>query len=578
MNKAAKLFWCVAALLTISLTYFVTLSGSVVTADNTAQTLPFAQNWTNVGLITTNDNWSGVLGIEGYLGQDIAAGTGADPQTVLGTSTVANDLDVVANQTAPNTVTSGGVAEFEIENPVVALQGSGTADAPYLLIYLNTTGQSNVNVAYNVRDIDGSTDNAIQQVALQYRVGSTGDFTNLPAGYIADATTGPGEATMVTPISVTLPAAANNQPLVQVRVITTNAVGSDEWVGIDDINITAGGGGPTPTPTPTATPTPTPTPTPTATPTPTPISSPTPTPTPNPANDTFVDMNGDGRSDYVVVRNIGSGPSGQLRWFILNPANGAISTYDWGTASDWYTPGDFDGDGKDDVAVWRPGSQATFYILQSASMTFRTQDFGQSGDDATVIADYDGDGKDDVAVYREGINAGDQSRWYYIAQGSSTFNIVNWGVSGDIPVTGDFDGDGKDDFVVQRGVGANGRFYRRFATGQFDSIDFGLASDILVCADYDGDGKTDLGVSRLSGGNWVWETIRSSNGSQTSNTWGVSTDLHVQGDYDGDGKDDIAIWRPGSTGTFFVVGSTAGIFTQNWGTTSDAPVASYNVR
>jgi len=36
-------------------------------ADNTAQFLPFSQNWVNTGLITTNDNWSGVPGIVGFL-------------------------------------------------------------------------------------------------------------------------------------------------------------------------------------------------------------------------------------------------------------------------------------------------------------------------------------------------------------------------------------------------------------------------------------------------------------------------------------------------------------------------------
>ena len=35
-----------------------------------------------------------------------------------------------------------------------------------------------------------------------------------------------------------LPAAADNQPLLQVRIITANAVGNDEWVGIDDIAVT----------------------------------------------------------------------------------------------------------------------------------------------------------------------------------------------------------------------------------------------------------------------------------------------------------------------------------------------------
>ncbi|MBL9148784.1 MAG: hypothetical protein JNM94_08845 [Phycisphaerae bacterium] len=210
-------------------------------ADGVYQTLPFTQNWTNTGLITANDNWSGVPGIIGFLGQDITTTTGINPQTLLTVSTVANDVDVIANQTN-TTISNGGVAEFEITDPAVALQGSGTADAPYIQLHLDTSGQSNITLAYNVRDLDGSADNAIQQLALQYRIGDTGSFTDIPAGYIADATTGPSLATLVTNISLTLPAACENQPNLQVRIITTNAVGSDEWVGIDDISVTAGGG------------------------------------------------------------------------------------------------------------------------------------------------------------------------------------------------------------------------------------------------------------------------------------------------------------------------------------------------
>ncbi len=207
-------------------------------ADNTAQTLPFSQDWSNTGLITTNDTWTGVPGIIGFRGDGLVASTGVDPQTVLTESTVVN---VIANQTNPNTLTTGGVAEFQITNPTVALQGSGTARAPYIQLHLNTTGKTGINISYKVRDIDGSTDNSIQPVALQYRVGSTGTFTNVPAGFIADATEGPSLATKVTPVSVTLPAAVDNQPLIQVRIITTDAVGSDEWVGIDDINVTGSG-------------------------------------------------------------------------------------------------------------------------------------------------------------------------------------------------------------------------------------------------------------------------------------------------------------------------------------------------
>ncbi len=217
-------------------------------ADTTPQTLPLSQNWTTTTLITANDNWSGVPGIEGYLGQDITTVTATDPQTLLGVSGIANDLDVIANQTNPNTLTNGGVAEFDgIANPSIALNGSGTADAPYVIFYLNTTGSSGVTLHYNLRDLDGSVDNAIMPVALQFRVGTSGNFTNVPAGFVADATTGPSLATLVTPVCAVLPAGANNQAQVQVRVMIANAAGNDEWVGVDDIVIdTAGCGAPLP--------------------------------------------------------------------------------------------------------------------------------------------------------------------------------------------------------------------------------------------------------------------------------------------------------------------------------------------
>lgn len=247
-----------------------------VRADNTAQTLPFSQNWASTALITADDNWTAVPGITGYRGDDITTSTGTDPQTLLADGTAV--VDVIANQSNPNTLTTGGVAEFDgIANPVVALQGSGTADAPFILLTLNTTGQSNITVSYNIRDVDSSSDNAIQPVALHYRVGNTGSFTNIAAAYIADATSGPSLATLVTPVSVTLPAAAENQSTVQLRIMTTNAAGNDEWVGIDDISITSG---PVPTasstsiPTNTSTPTDGPTLTPTITQTPTATTAP----------------------------------------------------------------------------------------------------------------------------------------------------------------------------------------------------------------------------------------------------------------------------------------------------------------
>jgi len=196
---------------------------------------PFQQNWNNTGLITTNDIWSGVPSIIGYRGDIDGTVTGVDPQTVL--QDLSGVVNVMANQTNPNTYTTGGVAEFEITDPVVALQGSGTADAPNIVIFLNTTGVSNIRVKYDLRDIDGSGDNAVQPVALQYRIGTSGNYINIPAGFVADATTGPSIAELVTSVNVVLPPECNNQEQLQLRIITTNAVGNDEWVGIDNIVI-----------------------------------------------------------------------------------------------------------------------------------------------------------------------------------------------------------------------------------------------------------------------------------------------------------------------------------------------------
>lgn len=230
---------------TLSAALLVALASGQASADATPQALPFSQNWSNADLITTNNVWTGVPGIEGYNGADgSTTASGTDPQTVI-VVPPNNALNVTANQTNPNTNTAGGLAEFALTNPVVALQGSGTADYPHLLITLNTTGASAVRVRYNLRDIDGSADNAVQAVALQYRVGDTGNFTNVPEAFVADATSGPSLADLVTPVDVTLPGATANQPLVQLRIITANAPANDEWVGVDDLEITAAGSGPT---------------------------------------------------------------------------------------------------------------------------------------------------------------------------------------------------------------------------------------------------------------------------------------------------------------------------------------------
>lgn len=196
----------------------------------------FSQNWTNVGLITADDNWSGVPSVEGHLGDGLTGLTGADPRTIIAFGT--GTLDVIANNTDPSAATSGGVYEVEGGapiggNPTVGFQGSGTADAPFLLLRLNTTGCSNINISYNLRDIDTAETTAGQQVVLQARTGQSGDFANVTGTYVAVANNGG-----TTPGAATLDVGLENQPQVQLRWLTTNAANVDAMIGIDDIQVT----------------------------------------------------------------------------------------------------------------------------------------------------------------------------------------------------------------------------------------------------------------------------------------------------------------------------------------------------
>ena len=190
----------------------------------------FSQDWSDKSQISANDSWAGVPNIVGYRTGDVTGLTSVDASTIL---TDAGFVEhVLANQAA--TSTTGGVIEVDASttNPTIAMQGSNNNDYAAIVLHLDATGRQNLVFSANIRDLDGSGDNAAQQVAVQYRIGATGNWTNL--SYVADVTTA-GSATQVTPLLINLPAAANNQAQVQIRILTTNSTGNDELIGIDDI-------------------------------------------------------------------------------------------------------------------------------------------------------------------------------------------------------------------------------------------------------------------------------------------------------------------------------------------------------
>ncbi len=242
MKKLSILLYLLIALDTVSAQTYYPL--------NSIQNPAFVITWSDPNIITNDNDWSNIPFLRGFRGDALTTAENVDPRTITDDGT-GTPVVIFANQSDPNTFNADGFAEFEsISNPCIAFRASNTASAPFLMMYFNTLNPPlgyAPGINFMLRDIDGTGNNAAQQVVVQYRVGESGPFINanqffhvLPngdyfGGYHPDATKGPFLHGHESFCEFIFPPACYNQPKVQVRIMVTNASGGNEWVGIDDI-------------------------------------------------------------------------------------------------------------------------------------------------------------------------------------------------------------------------------------------------------------------------------------------------------------------------------------------------------
>ncbi len=282
------------------------------------------------------------------------------------------------------------------------------------------------------------------------------------------------------------------------------------------------------------------------------------------------DFNGDGKLDVVVANSGDSTGVGSSVSILLGNGDGTFqpaSTKAAGFRPFAIVVADFNGDGKLDVAIANFGQ----YLTNDGTTVTVLQGDGAGGFgipvDFTVgkapfslaVGDFNGDGKPDLAV----ANYDDTTVSILINNGSGGFlpaSNIPAGSNANISVAvADFNGDGKLDLVVVHSgndslhilLGAgNGTFQLQQPAITTDpSPGFGGNPQAVTVADLNGDGKLDLALVNVNGfGKDVVTLLGNGDGTfAAASFYASSSGTHPSagavaiGDFNGDGKPDLVV-------------------------------------
>jgi hypothetical protein len=218
-----------------------------------------------------------------------------------------------------------------------------------------------------------------------------------------------------------------------------------------------------------------------------------------------------------------------------NETGFANNEFFYGTSNDVPVAGDWNGDGRDSIGIFRNG---TFFLRNSNSTGFADVEFafGAAGD-VPIAGDWNGDGIDTVGLVR--------GTTVFLRNSNTTGApdvTFTYGVAGDVPIAGDWNGDGVDTIGAYRP--SNGFVYLRNAnTTGFANLEFfyGTANDRPVVGDWDGDGVDTIGIVR--GNQWFLRNTNTTGFADVVYAYGTTTDIPIAGDWDGQNVNQIGQWR-----------------------------------